>query len=148
MPIELKKFPTKLQWRIDRRALVQALLFDLWSFLDRHSEFWQGPDDFWHMMNRLVAIGFSLWRAAFLTDASGERKEIQSQTKEFIEKVLTHNAITFADDHKMSELTMLYYNNNARYRLERMVRHNPNLAQLPSFQSDQPPLSGPGGMLV
>ena len=131
---ELKNFPTKLQWEIDRRALIQCLLFDVQSFLVKHSEFWQTADDYWHAMNRIVATAFSLWRSAFLTDVSGEREEIQNQTKEFIDKVLKHNSITFADDHRMSELTMVYYNNNARYRLERMCLHNETLMQLLSFQ--------------
>jgi hypothetical protein len=53
MAIELKKFQTKIQWQIDRRALIQRLLFDLHSFLNKHSEFWEAPDDYWHPMNRI-----------------------------------------------------------------------------------------------
>jgi hypothetical protein len=134
MMSELKNFPTKRQWQVDRRKLIQCLLFDVHSFLEKHPEFWQTADDNWHTMNSIVAIAFSLWQSAFQTDVSGEREEIQNQIKEFIEKVLKHYAITFPDDHGMSEFTVVYYNNNARYRLERMYLRNESLAQLPSFQ--------------
>jgi hypothetical protein len=132
----LQKFKNQLEWQIDRRAKIQGLLFEMHAFLERHAEFPndETDPDYWHAMKRMVAIAFSLWRSAFLTNGSGDRKKIYKNTKDFIYKVLTHNAITFADDHSLSELTISYYNNNARYRLERMFLHNEDLLQIPSLQ--------------
>jgi len=124
---ELKNFPTKLQWQIDRRAHIERLLFDVHSFLKERSDFWQTADEYWHEMSNIVGAAYSLLRSVSLTELSKEREEIQKQTKEFIEKVI-HN---LSDN---SELTTVYYNNNARYRLERIYLHNESLAQLPSFQ--------------
>jgi hypothetical protein len=131
---QLPEFATQIEWQIDRRARIQRLLFDLLSFLKEHSEFPQEGDNAWYPMTRMVNAAFSLWRSAFLTDVKRERRRIYEHTIEFIEKVLTSNAITFADDHRLCELSVGYYNSNARYRIERMYRYNEDLLQLPSIQ--------------
>lgn len=130
----LPQFKTQLEWQIHRRGLIQRLLFDLLAFLKEHKEFPLEGDNAWYPMTRMVNAAFSLWRSAFLTDVKRERQRIYEHTIEFIEKVLTSNAITFADDHRLCELSIGYYNSNARYRLERMYRYNEDLLQIPSLQ--------------
>jgi hypothetical protein len=95
-------------------------MLEMYNFLGEHEEFPREEDDQWYPMGRMIATAFSLWRSAFLTNVSRSRPQIYAQTKEFVCKVLEQNAITFADDYRMDELTVDYYNSNARYRLERM----------------------------
>jgi hypothetical protein len=63
----------------------------------------------------------------------GPKKDIQKHQRFYIQSTYAQR-VTFADDHSLSELTISYYNNNARYRLERMFLHNEDLLQIPSLQ--------------
>jgi len=135
MAEELPKFESELEWQIDRRARIQKLLFRFWDFLERHSEFPDERDDHWTIMCWMVDSGFSLWRSAFLTDTVRDRRKVYDHMKEFIRKLLEHNAITFADDHRMRELSVGYYNANARYRLERIHTCDPRFLELDSVRA-------------
>jgi hypothetical protein len=130
----LPKFKTPLEWSIDRRARVQKVLFELYSFLDEYPEFPRESDDQWKPIVRMVDIGFSLWRSAFLNQVKRERQGIFNHTKEFLQKILEQNTISFADDFRLCELTIGYYNSNARYRLERMYMFNEDLVQIPAVK--------------
>jgi hypothetical protein len=135
MATQLPKFESELEWQIDRRARIQKLLFDLHQFLDRYSEFPDEADDrWWAQMAWMVDASFSLWRSAFLTDTPRHRKIIYEHMKEFIKKLLEHNSITFADDHRMRALAIGYYNANARYRIERLFKFFPLLLECESVQ--------------
>ena|ERR1700733_2341009 len=130
MAAKLLSLSDPLEWAIDRRAHIQRFLLELHRFLKRYSEFPEAENEVWLQMLRMVDIAFSLWRSAFLSDVKRERSLVFAHTKEFVQKVLEHNAISFADDHRMCELTVGYYNSNARYRLERMYGGDPQLLQL------------------
>ncbi|MGJ4956815.1 hypothetical protein ACQR1H_14300 [Bradyrhizobium sp. HKCCYLRH2015] len=80
----------------------------------------------------MVDASFSLWRSAFLTDVSRDRKIVFEHMKEFVRKVLEQNAITFADDHRLRALAVGYYNANARYRIERLYENHPELLDIPA----------------
>lgn len=129
----LPALPNRHEWQIDRRYRIQNFLYLLYQFLEDHSEFHRDGDDEWHQLLRMVDIAFSLWRSAFLTNVAQSRKAIHDDVKEFVQKLVETNAISFADDYKLCELTVIYYNNNARYRLERMFEHSPKLVQVPSL---------------
>lgn len=124
----LSNYEKEMKWQIAARPRIQELLFDLYRFLDRYAEFPNETDDqCWTNMVWMVEAAFSLWRSAFLTDTVRDRKTIYKDKKDFIQKVLEMNAITFADDHRLRGLTVGYYNANARYRLERLHDSNPGL---------------------
>ena len=65
----------------------------------------------------LVSIGFSLWRAAFLADKSGELEETNEHATYFLGEMLETNAITFTQDKKARGFTFNYYLANVRFRL-------------------------------
>jgi hypothetical protein len=84
MAKKLPTFDSQLEWQIDRRARIQKLLFDLYSFLERHSEFPDEPNEQWHQMAWMVDSSFSLWRSVFLTDTPHDRRLIYENMKDFI----------------------------------------------------------------
>jgi len=131
----LQSFTTPIEWQIDRRHLISKLTAKLHAFLHLHSEFHREGPNQWHPMVRMVDIAFSLWRSAFLTDVKRERHLIHSHMTEFVRKVIETNAISFADDQRLCELTVGYYNSNARYRLERMLVYNPELFKYKSMKT-------------
>jgi len=118
----LQSYDDPIQWQINRRFRIQNLLFDIHKFISANSRLPKAHDDHWHAITRIVHAAFSLWRSAFLTDVKRKRAQFYKDMVELIDKVLKHNAISFADDHRMCELSVDYYNYNARYRLERMMK--------------------------
>jgi hypothetical protein len=119
---ELRAISDPIEWQIDRRYQIQKLLFEILQFLKENKKLPKSADDYWHAITRMVHTGFSLWRSAFLTEVRSTRQGVYDHMCDFVDKVLKHNSITFADDHRMSGLTVDYYNYNARYRLERMMK--------------------------
>lgn len=79
----------------------------------------------------LVSIGFSLWRAAFLADKSGDLKETNEHATYFLGEMLETNAITFTQDKKARGFTFNYYLANVRFRLAEFKKDNPD------FEIDQ-----------
>jgi hypothetical protein len=62
----------------------------------------------------LVAVCFSLWRAAFLADKTGTRHAVLQDARTFSGKMLTDNAITYPQDRSAREWTFNYYMNGAK----------------------------------
>ena len=79
----------------------------------------------------LVGIGFSLWRAAFLADKSGDLKETNDHAMYFLGEMLETNAIAFTQDKKARGFTFNYYLANVRFRLAEYKNDNPD------FEVDQ-----------
>jgi hypothetical protein len=68
-------------------------------------------------LDHLIAAGFSLWRAVFLSESDRDFIAIHKGQEKFLESVLTNNAITFADDKTNRAWTVSYYLENAKHRL-------------------------------
>jgi hypothetical protein len=69
----------------------------------------------------LVAIAFSLWRAAFLADRKGRIKGLSERkladAEQFLRKILVDNQIGFAQDRLWCEWSFHYYLDDAHSRL-------------------------------
>jgi len=79
----------------------------------------------------LLAVSFSLWRAAFLADKTAKRTAVFSHATEFLEKIIEDNAISYVQDRKCNEWTFNYYTRNARASLEMLNKYWPN--EVPSY---------------
>jgi hypothetical protein len=75
------------------------------------------------------------WRAAFLTNVGNNPEITFSKSKEFLKRILTHNAIGFSDDFTNRDYTVGYYIANARYRIERMTKYNSSLGDIDSVKA-------------
>jgi hypothetical protein len=120
-----------IQWQITARKRIQELMLRQYRFLENHPGLPKDQD--FYQMVRSVQIAYSLWRSAFLTDVLNDRNLILQKSKEFLGKILINNAIGFQDEFGNRDLTVAYYNNNAKYRLERDSFYDPNLAKEHEF---------------
>ena len=68
----------------------------------------------------LVAIAFSLWRAAFLADRKGLKEERLIDAESFLRKVLVDNQIGFTQDRLWREWAFNYYLDDALFRLKNL----------------------------
>lgn len=105
-----------LAWALDRRIEIQHTLPELYEFVRANApdkSDWIKP----MMLDHLIAAGFSLWRAVFLSESDRDFVSIHKSQEKFLESVLTNNAITFTDDKNNRAWTVSYYLENAKQRL-------------------------------
>ena len=76
----------------------------------------------------LIAITFSLWRAAFLAGRSASGAETAAHAKEFLYEMIANNAINYPQDKAARNWTFNYYVANARNRLKDYVGIFPDCA--------------------
>jgi hypothetical protein len=108
-----------LEWMINSRAAnLRTSLFLLNLFRENEGAILGRTDD----ATMLVAISFSLWRAAFLADKTGVAKEVVKNAQSFLEKMIVDNSIQYRDDVNSREWTFNYYMYNAESRLSKLAR--------------------------
>lgn len=119
-----------LQWAIESRVQNQRCAVRLLHIFMEYEQQWKTLR--WsRAAQELLSVSFSLWRAAFLADKTAKRADVFSHARDFLEKMIEDNAITYVQDRKSNEWTFNYYTKNARSALERLNKHWP--AQVPVF---------------
>jgi hypothetical protein len=113
-----------LAWALEHRIEIQRTLLELYEFVRANtSESLRarpsGEYDFVKpmLLDHLIAAGFSLWRAVFLSESDRDFISIRLGQEKFLESVLTNNAITYNDDKANRAWTVSYYLENAKHRL-------------------------------
>ena len=111
--------PEHLKWLVESRTANQNAALKLFTLFEMYPERINGRT-FSTKAQIMVAACFSLWRAAFLADKTGKRQAVIGDAKAFLGKMLTDNAITYAQDRNAREWTFNYYMNNAKAYLLRL----------------------------
>jgi hypothetical protein len=119
-----------LKWAIDKRYQNQRCSLQLLTLLTIHERQWK-TKKFARAAQDLISVAFSLWRAAFLADKTGKRERVFDEGKEFLEKIIEDNTISYPQDKKSKEWTFNYYTRNAREALQVLNRHWPE--QVPPY---------------
>jgi len=123
-----------VEWLIASRASNQRAALDLYVLLEANAERLRKHKELATKAQLLVAVSFSLWRAAFLADKSGLRKEVLADTMSFLGKMLTDNAITYAQDRASREWTFNYYMNAAKDCLLKLATGWPEIQEVLSSE--------------
>jgi hypothetical protein len=123
-----------LRWVVRNRAKNQECALALFELLKKYPAQWKKPL-YSSAAQMLVGIAFSLWRAAFLADKSGDVGSAIEHASLFLEKIILDNAIAYAQDRSAREWTFTYYVNAARYMLVELGRAFPNL--VPEWKPEQ-----------
>lgn len=104
-----------LEWLVDSRSRIQHLLLDLYAFGQKIS-----ADDVSKTLafQLLTAIGFALWRAAFLADDDRSWPDITKDASIFLGTLVRDNTIGYTQDRTSKRWTFGYYINDAYLRLD------------------------------
>jgi hypothetical protein len=105
--------PTHLEWLVESRSRNQRTALELFKLFESYPNRAKSKT-FNKTSQILVAVCFSLWRAAFLADKTGMRHAVFEDARAFLAKMLTDNAITYPQDRSAREWTFNYYMNNAK----------------------------------
>lgn len=108
-----------LEWLIQSRMRNQNACLSLFNTFEKYPDQAQSPEFRAHSQT-LVAVGFSLWRAAFLADKTGRREEVFADARAFLAQLLTNNAINYPQDRSSREWTFNYYMTAANDSLLRL----------------------------
>ena len=128
-PTQHKKIE-HLSWAIESRYQNQRCAVNLLGLFMEHEELWK-TQNWSRAAQDLLAVSFSLWRAAFLADKTAKRVAVFSHGTDFLEKVIEDNAISYVQDRKSNEWTFNYYTRNARSALETLHKYWPE--QVPPY---------------
>ncbi|HEV7928274.1 MAG TPA: hypothetical protein VGR14_23175 [Verrucomicrobiae bacterium] len=125
MPTE-KPDPTHVEWLVKNRAANQKVSARLYRLLrdfpDQAREKKFGAE-----AQMLIAVSFSLWRSAFLSDKTGRFTDTNLCAELFLEEMLMNNAIAYSQDRKSKDWAFNYYAANARYRILEYSSSHPKL---------------------
>jgi len=97
----------------------QNACLKLFNIFEKYSEEAKAKE-FRAASQTLVAVGFSLWRAAFLADKTGQREAVFADARAFLAQLLTNNTINYPQDRASREWTFNYYMTNANDALLRL----------------------------
>lgn len=106
-----------LEWAIRSRARNQECCLKLLRLFDEDPAFWKTKTAS-RASQELLAVAFSLWRAAFLADKTGKREQVFTHGRDFLARLIEDNAIAYPQDKTAREWSFNYYTRNARYSLE------------------------------
>jgi hypothetical protein len=109
-----------LRWVIKSRSENQRCALILFELLTKYPKQWK-EKKYSLAAQALVGVTFSLWRAAFLADKSGERGKARKSAVSFLQKVIQDNAISYPQDRAEKEWTFNYYVSNASYTLRALA---------------------------
>jgi hypothetical protein len=73
--------------------------------------------DLQNIAEKLAGVAFSLWRAVFLSELTGDDKKRMTHLDQFLKSLITDNTVVYQTDKNSREWTFRYYINNSRYRL-------------------------------
>ncbi len=104
-------------WLIRARASNQQILLRLYRFGKEHEDQLKDDATDRSVFALLVGASFSLWRAAFLTDASRQWPTIMEDATKLLERLVRDNAVAYPQDRETRQWMAGYYLNNAQWRL-------------------------------
>jgi len=119
-----------LDWAIKSRAQNQRSCLALLTLFENDSEFWKEKKAA-RAAQDLVAVAFSLWRAAFLAEKTGKRADVFAHGRDFLAKLIEDNAISYVQDKNSKEWTFNYYTKNARSSLTLLNKY---WNEVPSYE--------------
>lgn len=108
-----------LEWAIQCRGRNQQTCLKILKSFENHEKKWQ-TKKYSPIAQDLLAVAFSLWRAAFLADRDGSRRHVFKNCSVFLRTLIEDNAIGYVQDKNTREWTFNFYTRNARYALEHL----------------------------
>jgi hypothetical protein len=121
----------KLTWAANSRYRNQMCSVRLLELFVRYEAAWK-TRRLSRAAQDLLAVAFSLWRAAFLANKTGRRAEVFMHGRTFLQQIIEDNAISYLQDKNSREWTFNYYTRNARSSLQILHEYWPN--EVPPYE--------------
>jgi hypothetical protein len=110
----------QMAWLVHNRAKNQRLMLRVYELYVAHGDHLRKDHRAAMRGTDLVAVGFSLWRAVFLADRSGDLDARVDHTRAFLKRLVGDNAIAYPQDKEANSWSFGYYITAAGLRLDMM----------------------------
>ncbi len=125
--------PEHFAWLVEARSANQEATLELYEVIYRSEVLLNADVEIQAAAQDLVSIAFSLWRAVFLSDTSGDIEDQQADIRKFLAKLISDNAVLYATDKNSRNWSFRYYLDNAVFRLERLSKERLGLVDPPDL---------------
>ena len=108
-------------WLVEGRSHNQKSTVALYKIIEHHAAFLEANVACQTLAQDLSAVAFSLWRAVFLSDLTGDFGDQLADLRRFLQSLLAHNTVLYQTDFNSREWAFNYYLDNALLRLDKIA---------------------------
>jgi hypothetical protein len=119
-----------LTWLVENRSANQRATLALFVALTQNEIVINSNIIYANLSQELAGIAFSLWRAVFLSDLTGDVDDQLLDVKSFLGNLISNNSIGYSQDRGAREWTFQYYLKDARLRLQILANQPPDIVDL------------------
>jgi hypothetical protein len=125
-----------LKWLVDNRSANQRATLDLFVTLTQNESVINSNLVYAQLSQELAGVAFSLWRAVFLSDLTGEIQEQMVDVSAFLGTLISNNSIGYPQDRSAREWTFTYYLSDARFRLQSLASRPPAIIDVSDIEQE------------
>lgn len=114
--------PEHFGWLVEGRSANQRSTLELYKLIDTNERALNGNAELFEAAQELTGIAFSLWRAVFLSDTTGEYADQMADLRKFLISLISDNTILYITDKNARNWSFRYYLDNAVHRLRKLSR--------------------------
>jgi len=114
--------PGHFTWLVDGRSANQRSTLKLYRIISDGERRLNSNAELHEAAQELTGIAFSLWRAVFLSDTSGEYADQLADVKNFLVSLISDNVVLYVTDKNARNWSFRYYLDNAVHRLTKLSR--------------------------
>ena len=122
-------------WLVEGRSRNQRSTLDLYRILLENEAELRKNVDLQAAAQEVAGIAFSLWRAVFLSDTTGDFQARWADVKTFLVSLIADNTVLYVTDKNARNWSFRYYLDNATFRLSRLMDTAPTLLDGVDFSS-------------
>jgi hypothetical protein len=112
--------PEHFTWLVDGRSANQRSTLELYRIISDSERKLNSNVELHEAAQELTGVAFSLWRAVFLSDTTGEYEDQLADLKTFLVSLISDNTVLYITDKNARNWSFRYYLDNAVHRLRKL----------------------------
>lgn len=112
--------PEHFTWLVEGRSANQQSTLELYKLISGSEHKLNSNVELQEAAQDLMGVAFSLWRAVFLSDTSGEYDDQLADLKKFLISLISDNTVLYVTDKNARNWSFRYYLDNAFHRLHKL----------------------------
>jgi hypothetical protein len=119
--------PEHFAWLVDGRSANQRSTLELYRIIYDSERKLNSNAELHEVAQELTGVAFSLWRAVFLSDTTGEYEDQLADLKMFLVSLISDNTVLYVTDKNARNWSFRYYLDNAIHRLRKLSNSRLNI---------------------
>src|SRR3954451_3872663 len=112
--------PEHFAWLVEGRSANQRRTLELYRIIAEGERELNSNVELQEAAQELTGVAFSLWRAVFLSDTTGEYADQLADIRKFLVSLISDNAVMYLTDKNARNWSFHYYLRNALHRLDEL----------------------------